>query len=62
MNERKNKFLKIGRNEGFISNSVDLTSLTVKENNIIDILKSKKKLIISSLFGVALLISILFLF
>ncbi|MDC0875764.1 acetyl-CoA carboxylase carboxyltransferase subunit alpha [Candidatus Pelagibacter sp.] len=62
MNERKNKFLKIGRNEGFISNSEDLTSLTVKENNIIDILRSKKKLIIYSLFGVALLISILFLF
>ena len=39
MNERKNKFLKIGRNEGFISNSEDLTSLTIKENNIIDIFK-----------------------
>ena len=31
MNERKNKFLKIGRNKGFISNSEDLSTLTIKE-------------------------------
>ena len=33
MNERKNKFLKIGRNQGFISNSEDLSTLTIKNNN-----------------------------
>ena len=31
-NERKNKFLKIGRNDGFISTTEDLSSLTVKKN------------------------------
>ena len=31
MNERKNKFLKIGRNQGFISNSEDISTLTIKE-------------------------------
>jgi acetyl-CoA carboxylase carboxyl transferase subunit alpha len=31
MNERKNKFLKIGRNKGFISNSEDLSTLTIKK-------------------------------
>ena len=41
-NERKNKFLKIGRNDGFISTTEDLSSLTVKKNKFEDILKSKK--------------------
>ncbi|MDA8701680.1 acetyl-CoA carboxylase carboxyltransferase subunit alpha [Candidatus Pelagibacter bacterium] len=45
MNERKNKFLQIGRNKGFSSNSEDLSSLTIKRNNINKILLSKKKLI-----------------
>jgi acetyl-CoA carboxylase carboxyl transferase subunit alpha len=45
MNERKNKFLKIGRNKGFISSSEDLSTLTIKKNNINKILKSKKILI-----------------
>ena len=41
-NERKNKFLKIGRNDGFISTTEDLSSLTVKKNKFGNILKSKK--------------------
>ncbi len=41
-NERKNKFLKIGRNDGFISTTEDLSSLTVKKNKFEIILKSKK--------------------
>ena len=45
INERKNKFLKIGRNKGFISNSEDLNTLSVKSNNLKEILKSKKTLI-----------------
>ncbi|MDB0054110.1 acetyl-CoA carboxylase carboxyltransferase subunit alpha [Candidatus Pelagibacter sp.] len=45
MSERKNKFLKIGRNEGFISNSEDLSTLTTKSNNFENILKSNKILI-----------------
>ena len=31
-NERKNKFLKIGRNDGFISTTEDFSSLTIKKN------------------------------
>ena len=56
MNERKNKFLKIGRNQGFISSPEDLSILTVKNDNIINILKSKKKLIGSVIIGLILLI------
>ena len=41
-NERKNKFLKIGRNDGFISTTDNLSSLTVKKNKFENILKSKK--------------------
>ena len=62
MNERKNKFLKIGRNEGFISNSEDLSTLTIKDNKIDKILKSKKTLIGISVIGVILLIALFSLF
>ena len=41
-NERKNKFLKIGRNEGFINNLDELSSLKPISNNVIKIFKSKK--------------------
>ena len=56
MNERKNKFLKIGRNQGFISNSEDLSTLTIKNNNFDKILKSKKVLIGSTIVGLVLLV------
>jgi acetyl-CoA carboxylase carboxyl transferase subunit alpha len=56
MNERKNKFLKIGRNKGFISNSEDISTLTIKENNVFKILKSKKIIIGSAVLGLILLI------
>ncbi len=45
MNERKNKFLKIGRNDGFINSTEDLSTLTIKKNSLSKILKSKKKVI-----------------
>jgi len=45
MNERKNKFLKIGRNDGFITSTEDLSTLTINKNNFEKILKSKKILI-----------------
>ena len=56
MNERKNKFLKIGRNQGFISNSDDLSTLTIKNNNFDKIFKSKKILIGSAIAGLVLLL------
>ncbi len=42
-NNRKNKFLKIGRNKGFISNLEDLSSLKPDKHNLIEILKTQKK-------------------
>mgnify|MGYP000300374479 CR=1 FL=1 len=58
MNERKNKFLKIGRNKGFMSSPEDLSSLTVKNNNFDKILKSKKVLIGSIIAGLVLLVAV----
>tara|TARA_B100001121_G_scaffold162600_1_gene141963 strand:+ start:12 stop:548 length:537 start_codon:yes stop_codon:yes gene_type:complete len=60
MNERKNKFLKIGRNDGFMTSTEDLSTLTTKKNNFDKILKSKK--ILSLIVGVFILISLIFLF
>ena len=54
MNERKNKFLKIGRSKGFVSSSEDLSTLTIKPNNFDKILKSKKFLL-----GLAFLVVVL---
>ena len=42
---RKDKFLKIGRDQGFVSDKKDPRSLTVKTSTIIKILKSKKVVI-----------------
>jgi acetyl-CoA carboxylase carboxyl transferase subunit alpha len=56
MNERKNKFLKIGRNKGFVSNPEDLSTLTIKDNNFDKIFKSKKVLIGSAIVGLILLL------
>ena len=57
LNERKNKFLKIGRNDGFMTSSEDLSSLSAKKTNIIEVLKSKKIIIGSVVFGLILLIA-----
>ena len=43
--ERKNKFLKIGRNKGFIDNLENLSSLKPQKNNFDRIFKSKRNLI-----------------
>jgi len=45
-NNRKNKFLKIGRNKGFISNLEDLSSLKPDNKKLNQILKSKKAQVI----------------
>ena len=41
-NNRKNKYLKIGRNKGFISNIEDLSSLRSNQNNLVDVLRLNK--------------------
>ena len=42
INHRKNKFLKIGRSKGFISNPENLSSLEIKKNTINQLFKEKK--------------------
>ncbi len=60
MSQRKNKFLKIGRHKGFMSNDDDLSSLKQKDANIVNILKSKK--IIFSLISLLVISTVLLLF
>ena len=54
--ERKNKFLKIGRNKGFMKDINSLSSLKVDDKKLEKFFKNKKNLI---LFGSVLLVSIL---
>jgi acetyl-CoA carboxylase carboxyl transferase subunit alpha len=62
MNERKNKFLKIGRGKGFVTNPDDLSTLSIKKNNINKIIKSKKVLIGSAVLGLILFMVLAILF
>ncbi len=54
-NQRKNKFLKIGRNKGFINNPENLSALQDKKESLNQILVSKKNIILG---GIVLLIII----
>ena len=58
-NERKNKFLRIGRTKGFIDNLEDLSSLNSKINNFELIMKSKKTTISILIIVLTILISLL---
>ena len=58
LDQRKNKFLKIGRNKGFISNPENLSILDDKKNNIDHFFIKNKKFIF---FILALLFFIIFL-
>ena len=59
LNLRKNKFLKIGRNKGFIDDLEKLSSLNAHTNNLIDKLKLKKSLVIGSIISLILLMTYL---
>ena len=63
-NHRKNKFLTIGRNKGFVSQLDDLSALSVKKNKISilieSFLKSKVNLVVS--FFIIVLLSYLIFF
>ena len=61
INERKNKFLKIGRGKGFVSDSDNLSTLIDKNNNF-EILNTNKLLIGSIFLGIVLLLIFLSLF
>ena len=59
-NERKNKYLKIGRNKGFIENTNELSSLKPDKNKLSQILREKKIILVSSVLAlIALLIFII---
>ena len=59
LNDRKNKFLKIGRGKGFMSKVDDLSSLNSQKNNLLEIIKSKRVLISTIGFAIVLLISLI---
>ena len=61
LNHRKNKFLKIGRNKGFMNKLDDLSSLNIQKNNFYEIIKTKKILIPLVGFILIFLVSIAFL-
>ena len=61
-NERKNKFLKIGRKKGFITNPQDLSNLQNQKDNFTKIFTSKKILLLTtSIIGVLILFFLLIL-
>ena len=57
LNQRKNKFLKIGRNKGFISDPENLSNLEIKTNKISELISKKEN--IFYLVGFILLLLIL---
>jgi acetyl-CoA carboxylase carboxyl transferase subunit alpha len=60
ISERKEKFLKIGRNRGFVSNKDDLSNLTSKIDKFNNLLKNKKIYISTSIIFMISLILIFF--
>ena len=47
LNHRKDKFLKIGRSKGFVSNSESLSAIQTSELDFKEIIKSKKNIAIA---------------
>ena len=60
LNQRKNKFLKIGRSKGFIGNLEELSDLKSRNHHLISIFDSRKK--IFSIIGLGLLLLISFIY
>jgi acetyl-CoA carboxylase carboxyl transferase subunit alpha len=61
-NDRKNKFLRIGRNKGFIENIDDLSSLKIKKHNFVEIFKPRKIWILAAgLVSIILILMAIFL-
>ena len=58
LNQRKNKFLKIGRDKGFISNPEAISDLNQSTNKFDKYLRLLKKNKIKVFFGLALLITL----
>ena len=64
LNHRKNKFLSIGRNKGFVSQLDDLSALSMKKNKINIFIENyfKSKINIGISFVIILLLSYLIFF
>ena len=60
LNQRKNKFLKIGRSKGFIGNLEELSDLKSKNDYFIETLKSKKGIYTIIGIGILTMLSIYF--
>ena len=64
ISERKNKFLKIGREGGFITKPESSQGLTLQKNNfdiIIEKVLKNKKIVVSSIFTVAIILGLIYL-
>ena len=48
LNNRKNKFLRIGRGDGFINNLDELSSLKIQKSNLTKIIENKKILLLGA--------------
>ena len=59
VSQRKNKFLNIGRDKGFISDSENLISLKTKSQNFYQLLNSNKVFVAATLGATILLISLI---
>ena len=57
LSQRKNKFLKIGRDKGFIDNTENLSQIKNKTNNINQLFENKKNIyyLVGSIFLIAIL-------
>ena len=55
LNHRKNKFLKIGRNKGFVTDPESLIAVQATSYNLQEIVKSKKNILITTIVMVILL-------
>ena len=60
LEQRKSKFLKIGRNDGFITTSKDLSSLNLRKNKLNKIIQNKKITVTIFITVLILLASIIF--
>jgi len=62
LNQRKNKFLKIGRGKGFITETENLSTLNVKKNYLNEFLNKKENLFfLTGFFVLSLVLMFLFL-
>jgi acetyl-CoA carboxylase carboxyl transferase subunit alpha len=59
-NQRKNKFLRIGRKKGFMTNLEEISSLSHQNDGFNKIIKSKRNLFYLGIFLSILAVSLIF--